>query len=201
MNGRWKEIAGFDLFVSNNLTGTAVLALATNPTANDTVTIQGVTFTFVSSIGSTAGNVLIGANVDATRANLATLINSPTATTSTGVALSTTNAKVFTARVSAVNDNTADTLTVTFKGAGVLTVSKSLTAGGDTWTTALQKQHNYLGVKGNPVLVMQKTPSVEYRKEPKKLGGNILNGVLFGVKTFRDNSYQMVNVPIASSTF
>jgi hypothetical protein len=59
--------------------------------------------------------VLIGADVDATRANLATLINAPSTTTATGVALSTANARTFTARVVAVNNNTADTLTVYFK--------------------------------------------------------------------------------------
>lgn len=34
------------LYTSANLTGTAILDLATNPTAGDTVTINGVTFTF-----------------------------------------------------------------------------------------------------------------------------------------------------------
>lgn len=76
-NGYFTKISGYQLYTSNNTTGSAVLALATNPTANDTVTIQGVTFTFVSSIGTTAGNVLIGADADASRANLAALINAP----------------------------------------------------------------------------------------------------------------------------
>ena len=68
---------GYDFHVSNQLTSTAVLALATNPTAGDTVTIAGQAFTFVSPIGTTAGNVLIGASADATRANLAALVNAP----------------------------------------------------------------------------------------------------------------------------
>lgn len=46
-NGYFAKILGYNLYTSNNTTGSAVLALATNPTANDTVTIQGVTFTFV----------------------------------------------------------------------------------------------------------------------------------------------------------
>ena len=60
-------IWGIKFHVSNQLASSTVLALATQPTANDTVTIQGQVFTFVSSIGTTAGNVLIGANVDATK--------------------------------------------------------------------------------------------------------------------------------------
>jgi len=69
------------------LTGSAVLALATNPSNTETVTIQGQVFTFVSSIGTTEGNVLIGGSADATRANLAALINAPQTTTANGVAL------------------------------------------------------------------------------------------------------------------
>ena len=115
-NGYIGNYYGIDFYETNNLTATAELALSVQPTANDTVTISGVVFTFVSSIGTTAGNVLIGANVDATRANLATLINAPSTTTATGVALSTANADAFLAHVSAVNNNTSDTLTVTYKG-------------------------------------------------------------------------------------
>lgn len=74
-------------------------------------------FTFVSSIGTTAGNVLIGGSADATRANLEALINAPHTTTANGVALTGARLKRFRARASAVNNNTADTLTVTFKGA------------------------------------------------------------------------------------
>lgn len=200
-NGYIATFYGVKLYRSNQLTGTAVLSLATQPTNTDTVTINGVVFTFVSSIGSTAGNVLIGANVDATRANLETLINAPTATTSTGVALSTANARAFTAKVTAVNSNSADTLTVTYKGAGVLTVSKSLTDATDTWTSTKQIQHNLFGVVGNPVLVMQADPRVQIKEVPDKLGKNVLNGVLYGVKTFADNAKQMVDVKINSSSY
>lgn len=200
MNGYIMSYMGYDFYVSNQLTSTAVLSLATQPTANDTVTIAGVTFTFVAS-PSAAGDVDIGANVDATRANLATLINAPSTTTATGVALSTANASLFKARISAVNDNTADTLTVTGKGLGVLDVSKSLTDGTDTWTAASQLQHNLFGVKGNPYLIIQRMPKVVERPVPDKMGSNYLNSVLFGTKTFQDNSYAMVDVTIRSDSY
>ena len=79
-NGYFKKISGYMLYSTNNLTNTAVLSLATQPTADDTVVIQGVTFTFVAS-PTAAGDVDIGASVDATRANLAALINAPSTTT------------------------------------------------------------------------------------------------------------------------
>lgn len=195
-NGYLGKFFGFMNYGSNQTAGTAVLSLATNPTANDTVVIEGVTFTFVSSIGSAAGNVLIGGSVDATRANLAALINAPGTTTANGVALSADDQKDFKAKVSAVNDDSADALTVTYKGVGILTVSETLTDGTDTWTAAKIKQHNLFGAKGNPVLVMQRTPKVTIKDVPDKLGKNVLNGVLYGVKTFADNAKAMVNVEI-----
>ena len=200
-NGFIGHYLGVDFYVSNNLTGTAVLGLATNPTDGDTITIAGQTFTFVSSIGATPGNVLIGGNVDTTRASLATLINTPGTTTSTGVALTGNNLLTFQNTITAVNNNTADTLTVTQKGAGVITVTASLTDTSDVWTAGYQIQHNLLCVRGNPVVVMQRTPSVDIKDEPKRLGKNVLNGVLYGFKTFQDNAKQMVDMKIASSAF
>lgn len=197
LNGYFNKIAGFKLYSTNNLTCSAVLALSVNPTANDTVTIQGVTFTFVWSIGSTAGNVLIGADVDATRANLATLINAPSTTTANGVALSTANARTFTARVVAVNNNTADTLTVYFKWANSLTTSSSLTSGSNLWTAALKKQLNVFGIRNKcTTLIAQKMPTVERTRIPLQFGDYIKNGMLYGVKTFKDNAQRMVKVDI-----
>lgn len=197
LNGYFNKIAGFKLYSTNNLTCSAVLALGVQPTANDTVTIQGVTFTFVSSIGATAGNVLIGADVDATRTNLATLINAPWTTTANGVALSTANASTFTARVTSVNDNTANTLTVYFKGANSLTTSSSLTSGSNLWTAALKKQLNVFGIRNKcTTLIAQKMPTVERTRIPLQFGDYIKNGMLYGVKTFKDNAQRMVKVEI-----
>lgn len=168
-----------------------------------------ITLTFVSSIGTTAGNVLIGANVDATRASAAALLNAPGTTNSTQVALGTSAStgsaleayKKAVARISASNDNTADTLTVTWKGAGVMTVTETLSAGADVWTAALQKQYLLFGVKGNPVLVVQSEPGVVVKDHPFRNGKNILNTVLYGVKTYRDNSRKMVKVEVRTDTF
>lgn len=201
MNGYILTWMGYDFHVSNQLTSTAVLALATNPTANDTVTIAGQVFTFVSSIGTTAGNVLIGGSADATRANLATLINAPAVTTANGVALSGDALDLFKARISAVNDNTADTLTVTGKGVGVLDVAETLTAAADVWTAASQLQHNLFGVKGNPYLIVQRMPKVMERPAQDLPGSYYINTVLFGTKTFRDNSFAMVDVTIRCDAF
>ena len=196
-NGYFNQIAGFKLYSTNNLTCSAVLALATNPTANDTVTIGGVTFTFVSSIGSTAGNVLIGGSADASRANLAALINAPWTTTATGVALSTANIRKVTARLTAVNDDTANTLTVYYKGANSLTTAETLTAVADVWTSTLKKQLNVFGIRNKcTTLIFQKKATVEVTRRPLQFSNYIKSGMLYGIKTFKDNAQRMVKVEI-----
>jgi len=57
-----------------------------------TITMKSIVFTTVTTLGSTPGQVLIGASQTETLANLVTLVNTPTVTTSTGVALSEADA-------------------------------------------------------------------------------------------------------------
>jgi hypothetical protein len=148
--------AGLDIYVSNNLTHSATLGMATQPTAGDTVTINGVVFTFVASIGSTAGNVLIGANVDVTRASLVAAVNGAAGAGTTYVEVgndlygNSNRLKLQRAQITATNDNTADTMAVTTLG--TLVVSKSLTAGGDVWTSVTR--HSIAGIKGSITLAI-----------------------------------------------
>ncbi len=199
-NGYIGSYFGIKFHVSNQLTSTASLVMPTNPTAADTVTIGGQVFTFVSSIGSTAGNVLIGASADATRANLATLINAPATTTATGVALST-NLRLFQNQITAVNTDDTDTLAVTARGVGVLDVSEGLTAVDGVWTATAQLQHNLFGVIGTPTLIVQRKPSIVEVQKQLQLGKNYLNGVLFGVKTFSDDAKKMVDVTVRCDAY
>jgi hypothetical protein len=74
--------SGAEMYVSENLTGEAVLALATQPTANDTITIGGLTYTFVAS-PSAEGDVDLGADVDETRAHLENALNGDSASAGT----------------------------------------------------------------------------------------------------------------------
>jgi len=200
-NGYIGMYMGFKFYVSNQLTSTAVLGMATNPTAGDTITVGTQVFTFVAAIGTTAGNVLIGASADATRANVATLINAPATTTATGVALTGNSLRTFQNTITAVNDNTADTLTVTARGIGVLDTAETLTAGADVWTASLQLQHNLFGIVGSPSLVIQRKPSIVEVQKQLQLGKNYLNGVLFGVKTFTEDANKMVDVTVRCDTY
>lgn len=198
-NGYMGKYLGFETYNSNQTAGSAVLNLATQPTDGDTVVINGVTFTFKTVLGSTAGNVLIGANAAAAQTNLRAAVNAPTTTNTTQVALSAADARLYlNATMGAFSSNKA---TVVFKGVGTLVVSSVLTAAADGFATATQLQHCLFGVKGGTAFIIQKEASPVFKEEPKRVGGNVLNVILYGFKTFADGAKMLVDVKLDSSSF
>lgn len=197
---------GLQLYVTNNYTRQVVLGLATNPTNGDTLTItigtQAVPVQFVSSIGTTPGNVLIGANVDATRANLASLINNPTTTSATQVGWvpsSSVTADRIISRLAvsstASNNDTLNTLTLYVKGQEVSTAS-SLTATSDGWSAAEASKLLMLGRKQAVDMVVQKQPTMIVRPEPRNMAVNIMSVSLFGTKLYTDGAEQLVQMRV-----
>lgn len=88
VNYRGTTVNGVDIYQTNNLKNTVTLTFSGVGVDAQTVTINGIVLTTVTSIGTTAGNVLLGANQAATATNIAALINAPRTTTAQGVALS-----------------------------------------------------------------------------------------------------------------
>lgn len=197
-NGYTNSYFGFDNYVTTNGTWTGVFSMATQPTDGDTVTINGVTFTFKTTLGSTAGNVLIGGSADVARANLAALINAPGTTTANGVALSQANQDLL-LRMTAANDNSANTMTVIAEGYGYVVVSETLTDATDAWTSEIS--HQMFGQKGAVDMVLQAKPQVKVSEIPKQLGNYVKPYVLYGQKTFSEGAKALVNVEINSSTW
>lgn len=193
-NGYAGLIRGAELAVSENLTGEAVLSLATNVTANDTVTIEGVTFTFVAS-PSAAGHVDVGADADTSRANLAAAINAGAGAGTAYVELSAADRATLTAAgITATNNNTANTLTVVGKGSGRLTVAETLTDGTDAWTKNFI--HAYYGKKGAIDVVVQDLSKVDMRPTADRRGTNVFSSYLAGIKTFADGAKKFLDVHI-----
>jgi hypothetical protein len=124
--------SGVDVYMTNNLTHEVVVTMATIPTAGQTLTINGVVITFVATLTG-AGQVHIASTVDITRANLAEFLTgtnfpgdtSEVEATDTGYqALSVANRnKLSLIALTAVNDNGADTLTLTSRGTLVVTTN------------------------------------------------------------------------------
>lgn len=197
------NLFGWDIVESNNLPYTAVLGLATNPTDGDTIVIAGVTFTFKTTLGTTAGNVKIASTVDLTRANLATALNAPhtaiTEATDAGyVAISAEDVFLLRdkRRITATNSNSADTLTIT--GYGDIVVSETLTAAADVWSS--QRQDSLFCVRGCVDLVVQMPPKIEVGREPKQFADLVKSLMGYGKKTFADGAREMVRVKINAST-
>lgn len=211
-NGFSGTLYGAEVYESNNLTGEAVLSMATNPSNGDTIVIGGVTVTFLATLAATAGAVHIASTVDITRANLVEHLNNPSATeaeaTDTGyVAFSAADQitlvdvlRIGSAcpnGVAVVNDNTANTMTLVALGSSRLTLSETFTDGTDTWTKNFV--HAYYGQKGSIDVAIQDNVDMEMRDEPKQRTTNILCDMTAAVKTFTDGSQYFLDVHIANA--
>jgi len=192
-NGYAGAIAQAEVFVSENLTGEAVLTSAGVFTNSHVAIINGVTFTAVTTIGTTAGNFLIGANAAASITNLVALINNPGTTSATQVALSAADQILVTDDYKMVAVGTATTVTVTCIGGGRMTVTETLTncSWGTPWIKA------YYGKKGAIDLVVQDMQSIDMRKTSDRRGTNLFSSYLAGLKVFADGAAKFLHVKIA----
>lgn len=196
-NGYTGNIFGAEVYTSNNLTGEATLVFTGNAVNNQAVTIGGVTFTGVTTIGSTAGNFLVSA-ADSTTAvtNLAGIINAPGTTNANQVALSAADQITITDVLGLTATATSATvLTIVGRGSSRLTLTEALTNA--TWATNFV--HAYYGMKGAIDVAVQDQPVMEMREEPKQLTTNIFNNVVAAVKTFTDGKQKFLDVKIANA--
>lgn len=201
-NGYAGNVRGSDVVVSENLTGEAVLGLATNPTDGDTITINGVVFTFEATL-ATAGGLHIGSTVDATRANAAVALNDVTTAiaeaTDTGyqVLSADDQATWETLQVTATDSAAADTLTLVSKGSGRLVLAETLTDGTDAWGNNFV--HCYFGKRGAIDVVIQDSTEVDVRATSDRRGSNIFSSYLAGIKTFTDGTKKFLDVLVDAS--
>jgi hypothetical protein len=196
-NGLSGDISMAEVFVSNNLTASALFTDA-GIAAGETLTINGVVFTATANgAAAAAGEYSIeGNNTDAI-ANLVALINTPgTTVAGTRIALSAADQIKLTDtyKVSAAVTTAASAFTITAVGAGRLTLSE--THGSGAWT--LNKIHAYYGKKGAIDLVVQDLSSVDMRDTTDRRGTNIFSSYLAGLKTFADGAKKFLNVKIAA---
>lgn len=197
-NGYSGYFMGFELFVSNALAWTGTLVLATQPTDGDTVTINGVVFTFKTTLGSTAGNVLIGASAATANTNLVALLNAPGTTTAQGVALSTANQRLV---KNIVGTAGATSSTFVASGWGTVVVSETLTAAADIWTLAKQQLHQIFALSKSVSLVVQKNPSLDENPVSGKIGRDYIAWTAYGIKVFKDQAPAIVEFAARSDAF
>jgi hypothetical protein len=210
VQGNVGKYMGYNLFVSNALAWTGTLSLVTQPSDGDVVTVNGVTMTFKTTIGTTAGNVLIGGSADAARANLAALITAGGVTTDSGVSnvsvSATPDSSGFSDRdrlnnIVATNSNSLDTMTIVALGKGYVPVTKTLTDATDGWVTGKSMQHCLIGVANAIDLVVRVAPKMDIRKRDGFVGSDIVTWTAWGKKVFQDGITKMVDVKISTETY
>lgn len=198
-NGYAGPVGGAELYLSENLTATAVITMTANPTAAQTFSVNGFVFTFVASIGSTPGNVLIEAGVDATRDNLINALKQDTATAGTKhVALTDVDPTYFASnlvdlRLDGVDSDAADTITITGTGSGRLAFG-----GTATYTVTSNYINSYYGKKGAIDVVIQDLAEMEMVDDPYQRAKIVRADAIYGIKTFADGAPQFLNVKIAA---
>lgn len=196
MGWQMVPLMDFDYYITPEVEHEQVFTMATNPTANDTVTVKGVTFTFVAS-PSSAGDVDIGGTADASRANLAAAINGGSGAGTTYIALSSTDRNTLkNAGVVATNDDTADTLTVSAFGA--INGAETFTAGGDGVGTEYKEL--LAGIRRSTLL---RVPSagftmIENDALESDTGTQLRTSQMHGAGVWNKNADKVVKVRVAA---
>ena len=200
-HGNIGQFAGLKLYLTNNSAASARWTPANNPSDADTITIEGITFTFKTTIGTTAGNILIAGSTALTIDNLVALIDGGGTTSDSGVS----NVSVSDANKRVVQEWDGVDGTTYFEvrgfGENFLTVSGSDAT--DVWNAPYKIQHLLAGRVGAISVVVQSEPKVEMDKTVSagKLGMNIIPYTLAGFKTFNQGANETVNVKIRSDAF
>ena len=187
-NGYAGNFAGYKVYSSNNVFHKRTISFST-VVATDAITVAGVTFTFVASIGSTAGNVLKGANDAAALANLAAAINGGSGAGTTYVEVSAADR----AKLKNVKAN-LDASTGVLTTAGAVVVSTPDT----TITVGNAEEHAILCRPGAIDLIMQQNIDVRKTPLPKQKADYYIISCLYGKKTFTEGKNRMVDIKIAA---
>ena len=187
-NGYAGNFAWYNVYSSNNVPHSRTISFST-VVATDAITVGGVTFTFVASIGSTAGNVLKGANDAAALTNLAAAINGAAGAGTTYVEVSAADR----AKLKGVRAHLDwSTGVLTTSGAVVVSTEDS------TITVGNATEHAMLCRPGAIDLVMQQNIDVRRTPLPKQKADYYIISCLYGVKTFKEGEERMVDIKIAA---
>jgi len=187
-NGYAGNFAGYNVYSSNNVKHARTISFS-SVVATDAITVAGVTFTFVASIGSTAGNVLKGANDAAALTNLAAAINGASGAGTTYVEVSAADR----AKLKGVRAHLDGST-------GVLTTSGAVAVSTDdtTITVGNATEHAILCRPGAIDLVMQQNIDVRRTPLPKQKADYFIISCLYGKKTFTEGKERMVDISIAA---
>lgn len=189
---------GFDVYMSNNLTGTCRLAMATLPTDADTIVIDGVTFTWETGTRDSAGEVYAQTDAATSIDNLIACIDLSGTSGTEYYPLSTANQGKADAWETTDGSSYIDFV---LKGVGYPKLSETLSAAADGWTANKQIQNVVAGQVGAVSMIVQKYPKVNTRAVSDKLGVNVVPHILFGATVFQEDKERDVKIMVRSDEF
>jgi len=198
MNGIIGSRYGFDIYFSNNIPFSTTVVTSGIPTDGEYFVVDGVTFTWEAhgTACSTAGEVDIGTTEDEAYANLVLAINGTTAgTTATYCDVSDDD------RETLINGGITASYTahaLLISGYGDVVISEGDTSNVTSVTTT---SYPLFGVKGSIDLVMEKEPSLDFVRDPDRLGNNVYAWTRYGKKTFTKEKKGLVYGNINASTW
>ena len=204
-NGYAGPIATADVYVSQNLTGQALITPSTYFTNGNTISIAypnvstgaSTTVTLKATTGSVvaAGDFLAtGSTLATDLTNLAALINAPGTTNSNQVALAAADQVGFTDILKLAATATATTIKIVGTGSGRLVLSYA----GSIPCITYNMVHCYYGKKGAIDWVLQDIKEVDMRPTADRRGTNVFSSYLGGIKTFTDGSRKFLDVWVSA---
>jgi hypothetical protein len=183
---------GMEVYEASNLTGTAVLDLATNPSEGNYIYIQGVKFTF-NATPSGAGSVDIGGTAAASVANLVAAINDSGTVGTTYIQLSADDrAKL--SGVTAVDGTTIVTIT---SKRGALIASSSMNAAANDFQA--QAINCAIMEKGAIKMALRDSVKIKTVEQVANLVTNYLVYARYGLKTPQSGKDRMVRIYVQSA--
>lgn len=193
-NGYMGRFLNAEVYMSNNLTWTGVWTPANNPSDTQTLTINGVTVTFVASLTGGDGEVLIGVATANTLDNLVSLLNDPLNTAGSSNYSAFSYADYVNVNNAVATDGTTY-LGLELIGAGEISVATSDTA--DPWT--LTNVHSIIMNGGAITGGMLKYPMVEMNRNEDRFGDNYKFMTAFGFGVWTNNAKSLIDVPVEIS--
>lgn len=214
--GYQQMFMGFNVFVSNNLPYQCTLTSddgTTNFSDSETIVIAGVTLTWKTTLGTTAGNIKICSDLAHSLTSLAASLNAPftsvaSATDAGFVALTTTEVSTTTkalvwglptqlgTNLSAVVSGT--TVVITIKGVNTLTVSE--TCAKATFTAAKKITQCVFAITQCIDLVMKRSPGAEINPVSGQIAKDLVVWNLYGSNVFHDQAPQIVTANVIADT-
>jgi len=192
MNG-WvgNTSAGFQVYVSNDLPTAVTLTVDTQPTAGDTFTVLGHTWTCVADASTAnAGEVNIGADVADFKTIFVKVIDGTSSTDYTDI--STDGRREY---------SNAQIDAAAFDGNDCAITAYGKIGGTETFTEATnvfgtETSELLFGMTGAPSLVVQSEPEIIETQEPANKSKNILGTTMYGADVFHRDQQRLVKMTI-----